>query len=85
VQQAFGVIAENVKNNKNYADFWVHKFLGGADPWVIAHARALGGRIVTFEKPEPYSKKPKIPDVAALFDIKCISLWDMLTELKASF
>lgn len=85
VQQVLGQIAESVKNNKQYADYWVHKFLGGADPWIIAHAKAIGGRVVTFEKPEPYSKKPKIPDVAAPFGVKCISLWDMLTELKASF
>jgi len=85
VQQALGQVVESVKNNKNYADFWVHDFLGGADPWIIAHAKALSGRVVTFEVPAPYSKKPKIPDVAAQFGVKCISLWDMLTELKASF
>ncbi|MFQ5827189.1 MAG: DUF4411 family protein, partial [Dehalococcoidia bacterium] len=60
-------------------------FLSGADPWVIAHAKALGGRVVTFEKPEPISTKPKLPDVAGEFGVKCISLWDMLTELNASF
>ncbi len=85
VQQAFRQIAESVKNNKQYKVYWVHKFLGGADPWIIAHAKALGGRVVTFEKPEPQAKRPKIPDVAEPFGVKCISLWDMLTELKFSF
>ena len=85
VQQVLGQIVESVKNNKQYAIYEVHKFLGGADPWIIAHAKALGGRIVTFEVSAPYSQKPKIPDVAAAFGVRCISLWDMLTELKASF
>jgi hypothetical protein len=85
VQQVLGQIAESVKNNKQYADFEIHKFLSGADPWIIAHAKALGGRVVTFEGSAPHSKKPKIPDVAAPFEVKCLNLWDMLTELKASF
>ena len=85
VQKVFGQVAESVKNNTQYADYWVHKFLSGADPWIIAHAKAFGGRVVTFEKSEPNAKRPKIPDVAAPFGVKCISLWDMLTELKASF
>lgn len=85
VQQIFRSIAETVKNNKHYARYHVHEFLSGADPWIIAHAKALGGRVVTFEVSAPLSQKPKIPDVAAQFGVKCISLWDMLTELKAQF
>ena len=85
VQEALRQIAESVTRNKRYADHHVAYFLKGADPWIIAHAKALGGRVVTFEKPEPTSTKPKIPDVAGEFNVKCISLWDMLTELHASF
>ena len=85
VQEALSQIAESVTHNKRYADHHVAYFLKGADPWIIAHAKALGGKVVTFEKPEPTSTKPKIPDVAGEFNVKCISLWDMLTELHASF
>jgi hypothetical protein len=85
VQKAYSQIAQNVKSNKQYKDYHVHKFLDNADPWVIAHAKALGGTVVTFEKSEPSSTKPKIPDVAAAFGVKCINIWDMLTELGASF
>ena len=85
VQQALTQIAESVKLEPRYAPQYVAKFLDGADPWVIAYAKALGGRVVTFEKSEPRSTNPKIPDVAAKFDVKCINLWDMLTELKATF
>lgn len=85
IQQAFSQVAEATKADQRYAPHQVAKFLDGADPWVIAYAKAKGGRIVTFEKAEPYSQKPKIPDVAAKFGIECVNLWDMLTELKASF
>ena len=49
---------------------------------MIAYAKAYGGKIVTFEQSAPFSKEPKIPDVAkALFDIDSIILWDALDEL----
>lgn len=85
VQKAYGQIAQSVRNNSQYKAYHVHRFLGNADPWIIAHARALGGRVVTFEKSEPSSTKPKIPDAAAPFGVRCLNIWDMLGELKASF
>lgn len=84
VQQVYGQIAESVKNNKRYAAHHVQSFLAGADPWIIAHAKALGGKVVTFEKSEPLSKNVKIPDAAAPFGVDCITLWDMLSELNAN-
>ena len=62
---------------------WVQRFLEKADTWVIAYAVTLGGRICTFEKPEPLSRKPKIPDVALEFGAECIQIWDMLSDLNA--
>lgn len=85
VQEMFRQIADSVNNSPRYAAHHVAEFLKGADPWVIAYAAALGGRVVTFERSEPTSRKPKIPDVGREFGVHCISLWDMLTELGASF
>ena len=85
VQRAFSQVATSVQTTQRYAPEHVTRFLSGADPWLITHARALGDRVVTFEKPEPNSKKPKIPDVANVFGVHCIDIWDMLTALNASF
>lgn len=85
IQEMVGQIATYVENNAQYAPWHIQDFLDSADPWVIAHAKILGGRVVTFEKSEPNSKKVKIPDVAGNFGINCISLWAMLDELKAHF
>lgn len=85
VQEMFRQVVANVTSNNRYATHHVVAFLDGADPWLIAYARALGGRVVTFEKSEPTSRKPKIPDVAAEFGVNCLNLWDVLTELGASF
>ena len=80
VQASYKQIADYV--NGNYKPQWIAKFLDGADPWVIAYAKAHGGKIVTFETPASLSQKPKIPDVAGHFNVKCITIWDMLSELK---
>ena len=85
VQETYGRIADRVRNNPRFARHHVTRFLSGADPWIIAHATTHGGRVVTFEKSEPNSTKPKIPDVAAEFSVECINIWDMLTELNAQF
>lgn len=81
VQASYSEVVQYVQGNTRYKQFWVEAFLAKADPWVIAYAKALGGRIVGFETPQPEAKKPKLPDVADHFHIKCINLWDMLAEL----
>ena len=85
IQNMVKQINTHVENNPQYSPWNIHHFLDGADSWLIAHAKVLGGRVVTFETPAPNSKKVKIPDVADEFGVHCISLWAMLDELKAHF
>lgn len=62
-------------------------FLAKADPWTIAHAKACGGQVITFEiRANPISPSPKvkIPDVADVFGVKCAVLWELLRELHVS-
>ena len=47
VQLCVNEVADYVQNN--YAPEWAARFFKGADPWLIAHAKAEGGRVVTFE------------------------------------
>jgi len=82
VQKYNAQIVQAVSANPKYKRYDTQLFLAKADPWVIAYAKACGGKIVTFESSKPLQKKPKIPDVAeALFGIKCIDIWDALDEL----
>jgi hypothetical protein len=85
VQKIYSQVAQQVKLEPRYHIEHVVKFLDGADAWVIAYAKAFGGKVVTFEKSEPLSTKPKIPDVAYSFGIDCINIWDMLDALNAPF
>ena len=85
IQSSFNQVIQGVQSNPRFKPHHIAKFSDGADPWLIAYAMSLGGRIVTFEKPEPHSTKPKIPDVAGDFGIQCIQIYDMLSELNIQF
>ena len=58
-----------------------------ADPWVIAHALAVGGTVVTSEKPgnQTAPRKKKIPSVCAALGVPCCTitafLWRMHTSM----
>lgn len=81
-QAAYADVANWVQNNDRFAQHHIAPFLQKADGWLIAHAKACGGQIVTFEVPAPASIRPKIPDVAENFDVEYIPLWDMLHALN---
>ena len=84
VQSSLSEIADYVKNR--YESAFAGPFLARADPWLIAHARAKGGAVVTYEVLVPEnSKRPKIPNVCRHFRVPCGTLWEMLRRLGASF
>ena len=80
-QTKYKEVVQYVQMNPRFKQHWIAPFLGKADPWLVAYAAALGGRIVTFETPEPLTRKPKIPDIAQHFGVDCVNVWDMLAEL----
>lgn len=59
-----------------------------ADPWLIATACAKGYTIVTFEQsagkisPSNPSGKPKIPDIAKEFGVKCVNLFYLMNKMN---
>lgn len=81
IQNCFSELADFVQNCGRYKQQWIASFLSGADPWIIAYPMALGGKIVTFEKSEPKSQRPKIPDIADHFGIEHLNLYEMLKQL----
>lgn len=58
-----------------------------ADPWLIAAASALGYTLVTFEmsagpiSTNSPSGKPKIPDIARKFDVRCKNLFYFMRKM----
>ena len=84
VQATVREIADYVQ--ENYLPFQAAAFLNGADPWLIAHAKVDGGRVVTYETRVPSnSTKLKIPNVCEAFDVIYVRVVQMLREIGASF
>ena len=82
VQRCMNEVANYV--NANYEAPWAGKFLSGADPWLIAHAKAKGGRVVGFEREHGLGgKEPKIPNVCLALGLpNRINTYAMLAELS---
>ena len=58
------------------------RFLDRADPWVVAHAMAQGGKVVSLEERHLWSSlQVKIPNVGTHFNILCVNTYQMLREL----
>jgi hypothetical protein len=84
VQKAFKGIADHVV--QNYPPQNSQVFLGGADPWVIALAKASNFIVVSAESYDKNKgKKPKIPNVCEVFDVPCIGIYRMLRDTGARF
>jgi len=61
------------------------RYLTGADPFVIALAMERGLAVVTGEHPSNSPDAPKIPDACRQYDVRCITLMDMIEELEWQF
>lgn len=78
-QQAFSEVANYLAEHQWYSDAEKARFLAGADPWLIAAAKALGATLVTHEVPVPdNSKKVKIPNIAREFSVDYMDVFDLL-------
>ncbi len=74
------------KWTSKFSDAAKQEFFSAADFVVIGYAHAHNCTVVTFEKDEPDSvRKIKIPTVCKQFGIKCVNVYQMLSDLKAKF
>ncbi len=78
------VVAQWVNAQSIYPQLEKAKFLGKADPWLVAEAIQSGHQIITFEELVPSnSTRIKIPNVALNFGVKTLSLFDVLEKSGA--
>jgi hypothetical protein len=86
VTDKVGEIETYVWGNAQYDHAEVWQFCKGGDPWVIAHAAVEGGNVVTLETAlRPNSKKPRVPDVADIFGVRCVTTLGMFGLLGITF
>ena len=85
VQKAFREVVAYVA--RRYPDNQARRrFLDRADPWVIAHAIAHGGTVVSLEGRDPdASQQVKIPNVCEHFNVPYVNTYQMLRELGVSW
>ena len=80
--QAFAAkIGDYVYSETRFYARYRAKFSKGADAWLIAQAAIDDGTVVTREIPQPTSHQPKIPDLCQEFDVKLITLADLMKVL----
>ncbi|MES9902309.1 MAG: DUF4411 family protein [Sedimenticola sp.] len=86
-QQAFAEIAQHVSTEAHKMKVGaMEDFLSGADPWLIAMARASGMSVVTHEAYNPdIKKKFLIPNICHTFDVPYIDTFELLLTLEAEF
>ena len=85
VQHLVGQIGEYVFSPR-YETQESLDFSRGGDIWLIAHAMADNGTVVTQESHRrPDAKKVRIPDVCYRFGVSCINLNELIRKLKARF
>ena len=71
------------KRVPGYSQAATDEFVEIADAWLVASAYRHGATLVTNEVPAPQgTKKVKIPDAAAAFNVPCINTLEFLRELK---
>jgi predicted nucleic acid-binding protein len=91
VNEAYRQVVE-FANNRYRDQHQIREFLKGADPWVVAHAKAHSLIVVTmegFKQAENVDKvtgrfigKIKIPNMCDHFGIKSIPTYELLRTLK---
>ncbi|MBI5933838.1 MAG: DUF4411 family protein [Chloroflexi bacterium] len=91
VVESFRQIADFI-NTRYESGQWIRLFLDGADPWVIAHAKAHNLIVVTMEgnkgseeinpRTKRFIGKIKIPNMCGHFGVKCISTFELIRALK---
>ena len=79
VQECYRQIANHVYTK--YKAHQADEFLRGGDGWVIAHAMATGGVVVTHESERSKKSRIKVPAVCREFNVKCINTYEMLDRL----
>jgi hypothetical protein len=83
VQERYGEVASYVA--ANWKTHQMLEFLKGGDGWIIAHAIAGRGVVVSQESEKRKNAKVKIPTVCKALNVECIDTFKMLDRLNARF
>lgn len=91
--EKYGEVLKFLQDSPLYSDKALRNWsdMNVADPWLIAAASALGYTLVTFETSAGSisinnpSGRPKIPDIAKEFDVRCVNLFYFMREMSIAW
>lgn len=79
---------EQILNNNQCKAKYIQEFFSGiADPFIISYAKATNSTVVTNEVStnNNFQGRVKIPDMCKEIGVRCISLTELIKELKPIF
>lgn len=86
VNDVFKQIMRWVIGHGQFKDDAKAEFADKADGWLAAYAKVYGHTVVTQEAYTPDAQRCiSLPNVCRQFHVPCVSTFEMLRELKASF
>ena len=81
----YSSVVNHVESTPRFSRQERDKFLGKADPWLIAKAISINATIVTHEVSAPLGRKVKVPDVCGHFNVPVTDTFDLLELLGVRF
>lgn len=81
VQQAYRKITDFIESEPKYERYHKSEFYSAADCWLIAHAKADNGTVVTHETEREYGKI-KVNSVCGKMNVRCIDVYRFQDELE---
>ena len=86
VAGVFSQISDWVQRNSQFTDAAKVEFLGTADGWLAAYARANNGTVVTLETFNVnIRRRVKLPNVCRQFGVEYIDTFEMLRRIGTRF
>lgn len=76
-------IAQMIARDGMYREENKQRFLSGADPWLIAAAKAWDSAVVTFERPAGVgARKIKIPNICMDVGVSFVDLYTVMRDVN---
>lgn len=72
-------------HGQSYTQAAVDKFLAEADYFLVSHALAYDGVVVTYEVRQKTESRVKIPNVCQEFEVECVRPYEMLKDEGVRF
>ena len=85
-QGAYALVINFIMELKQFQSNVKDEFLRGADPWLVAKAKATNGILVTHEKYNPdIKRKILIPNLCKQLNVQYLNTFELLERLQACF